>query len=355
MKEKKRFMTLTMILTTDCNLNCSYCFCGKKYKKYMDIRAAKKYIDFFKQFSIGNPSICLFGGEPLLNLNIIEEICDYIKYIFNEHVVISITTNGTLINNEVMEIVRKYNIQVQVSIDGYSDTHNLSRKFYNGKGSWDLIINNIFNYFDTLPMIRLTYTPDTISDLSNNIEKLVGMGFFNIVFMPIDDSSWKNNLEQYIHEYEKICQFYYECFANNKGIYFIEFDNIIRSYIYNLSNSCKPGMLQISIDPEGNIFPCNRVNFTDTRLCLGTVEKGFDNRYNRLIKDIEKRDNICINCDLYNRCIECKIENYESTGKFELKNDYKCSMNKEKIYAIDRMAAKLYSNKISSFYSRFYT
>ena len=148
MKEKKRFMTLTMILTTDCNLNCSYCFCGKKYKKYMDIRAAKKYIDFFKQFSIGNPSICLFGGEPLLNLNIIEEICDYIKYIFNEHVVISITTNGTLINNEVMEIVRKYNIQVQVSIDGYSDTHNLSRKFYNGKGSWDLIINNIFNYFD---------------------------------------------------------------------------------------------------------------------------------------------------------------------------------------------------------------
>lgn len=357
MIEKNQFKTLTMILTTDCNLNCTYCFCGKKHKKEMNLLSAKKYIDFFRRYSVDDANICFFGGEPLLKGDLIEELCKYICEVYDEKANLSITTNGTLINRKYIEMMKKYNIQMQVSIDGYEESHDKSRKFYNGNGSWKYIMDNITNYCEELPMIRMTYTPNEIEKLSKNIKKLVQLGFKKIAFMPTSDIEWKGDkLKIYKNQYDEICNFYYKCFAEGTDVYFMEFDNIIRSHIYDMKTrgSCKPGVAQISIDPDGKIFPCNRVNFNGDELCLGNILTGFDERYNNYIKNINKSDKMCLQCALFDRCLDCKIENYEDTNSFEINNECKCFMNQEKIYAVDKIAAKLYSEGNKDFIKRFY-
>lgn len=138
--------SLILLVAQDCNLRCSYCYAdeGKYYNSgKMDVNTAKKSVDFLIEKSASEKiGICFFGGEPLLNFELIKEVVGYCykkeketgkKFGF------SMTTNGTLINNEIEEFIIKNHISIQISIDGDKKTHDANR-YYNGKlGSYETV------------------------------------------------------------------------------------------------------------------------------------------------------------------------------------------------------------------------
>lgn len=136
----------TLHLTEKCNLNCSYCFEKNKNNTNITLDVLDKFIDFVKKRNLKTISIRLFGGEPLLDLTLLENVLLKLeKDLINNgtNIMYNIFTNGTCINEKAINLIDKYSIQVFVSIDGCKYIHDMARKDINGHGTYDLIIKNI--------------------------------------------------------------------------------------------------------------------------------------------------------------------------------------------------------------------
>ncbi|MNH72499.1 Anaerobic sulfatase-maturating enzyme [compost metagenome] len=148
---------LVLVVTEKCNLRCEYCIYSDKYPKEisysneeMDLETAKKAVDLFfeihrekKRHGLRrNPAISFYGGEPLLNFALIQEIVEYAKGI-DDTTTFYITTNGTLLNAKNIEFLVNNNILITFSLDGFKENHDRNRVFENGKPSFDLVLENI--------------------------------------------------------------------------------------------------------------------------------------------------------------------------------------------------------------------
>lgn len=151
-KYSSNMLLSTVLLTWGCNLKCVYCFEGREHGCHnMGIAEADKYIKFLKKQSIERRckhiSICLFGGEPLINFDIAQYILDAIKQFCEERNMTYscfIITNGTLLNKEVIDILISHHCNmIQVTLDGLRKTHDSRRMYKNDKGSFDDIIDNL--------------------------------------------------------------------------------------------------------------------------------------------------------------------------------------------------------------------
>lgn len=139
-------MQYTIWLTYACNLKCAYCYEEEKRNLYLSKERARQLIDFIKNrsntYSDDNISIVLHGGEPMLNYEVLRYIVENVK-IWDKNVSISMTTNGTLINEDNIEFILDNINDLSISIDGTAKTHNANRKYRDGKGSFIDTIKNI--------------------------------------------------------------------------------------------------------------------------------------------------------------------------------------------------------------------
>lgn len=148
---------LILIVTNNCNLRCEYCVYSEKYpkeigysKSNMDFKTAKLAIDQFfkihkerkKRGLRKEAHISFYGGEPLLNFELIKKSIEYVKKI-DSSTIFYITTNGTIMNDEIAEFLTTNNIMLTFSLDGYKDNHDRNRVYVNNKKSFDIILNNI--------------------------------------------------------------------------------------------------------------------------------------------------------------------------------------------------------------------
>ena len=346
---------ITLILTTQCNLNCSYCFCGEKTNEVMDIKIAKKSIDFLAKNSCKNCTLTFFGGEPLLQSDLIEKICLYATEKI-KNIKFAMTTNGTLLDEKNINLIEKWKINTMVSLDGFGNKHDIYRKFYNGKGSWDVISRKISEGFLEKPSIRLTFTSESINYLYDNIRALYNEGYRKMAFSHTSKPVWEEKqLLEYDKQYEKITKFYLDCYRRGDELRIYEFEDIIFSHLLKLKRKCYPGIKQIAILPSGQVVPCHRVNFLNPQICLG---KSVDNLEGNLINSIEndskKIDLECSQCLFKDRCSSCLFENLEVTGKIYSVPDYVCYFNRIKISYVDEVASILYRENNTDFMNRFY-
>ena len=145
--------SLLLQVTRNCNMRCNYCFYSGLYKnirthqdKTMSIDTCKKTIDFFFEKAKCSPSVNIgfYGGEPLLNFNVIKEAIEHIKRQYgNKKVYYSITTNGTLLTDEMVAFFINHNFKITISIDGPAEIHNHNRVFADGRGTYESVINNL--------------------------------------------------------------------------------------------------------------------------------------------------------------------------------------------------------------------
>jgi uncharacterized protein len=270
---KPRISTLELNISQACNMGCSYCFANQgEYDNagLMSVEMAKRSVDILKKIpTMDQITISFFGGEPLLNLDTMNEIADYsIKTLKDKKVSFQIATNGTILNPEILELFRKYKFKIQVSIDGNKEHHDKYRRYKDGRPSYDTSVENIKIMKESRlnPCVRATLCHGN-TDIAAFIQNFVGDFGIGIRLSPVMSIDRELILDE--KDCNEIYQSYLEVFRRAeaakkyKEIFYNSLLSAAISYCHNLSISrprpyfCGSGVRMISVDACGNVYPCH--------------------------------------------------------------------------------------------------
>lgn len=356
-----RAFSVTFVVTEDCNLCCKYCYqVHKNSKSRMTIETAKNAVDFILE----NPDIFIaesviwdfIGGEPLLEIKLIDEICDYIKFKtfklkhkWRSMYRFSFSSNGILYKRpEVKEFIYKNKEKCSfcITIDGTKEKHDLQRVYHDGHGSYDDVIKSIPAWLEDFPLAttKVTFGSEDLPLLKESIIHLWNLGIkmvpANVVFEDIwhegDDVIFEAQLKEladYIID-NRIWD-YFDCSLFDKTI------GIPLSDEQKNRNFCGSGKM-IAIDAEGYIYPCLR--FMDFSL-NNKKPKIIGDIYNGLYLDkirpflglttLTQSDDECITCDIASGCAWCQGNNYDSSDNNTIyeRAKFACKMHKARVRA----------------------
>lgn len=269
---------LCLHIAHDCNLRCQYCFAGQgPYggdRSLMSEEVGKAAIEFLIKASGPRKHIEIdfFGGEPLLNLSVVKNLVLYGRRREKETGKIlkfTLTTNCVLLNETTQKFLNDYNISTVLSLDGRKEIHDKMRPFANGQGSYDIIKDKIVNFVksrrDREYYVRGTYTRNNL-DFSEDVKQMVELGFKDISVEPVvsdpqDDYAFREEdfplLEK---EYEKLTNYYWDCYKAGKGFNFFHF-NIDLDHgpcLPKRLSGCGSGREYLAVSPQGDLFPCHQ-------------------------------------------------------------------------------------------------
>lgn len=334
---------VTLTLTEECNLNCSYCYEKSKTKKSMSFQTAKTIIDAeICDSNCETIYLELFGGEPFLEFNLIKSIVNYVRSLNTRKILqISSSTNGTLVHGEIQKwlLNNKDLFIAGLSYDGTPVMQNINRS-----SSSQLIDLQFFKKYVTNPEIKMTVSEKTLPALAEGIIYLQSMGFIvncNLAFgINWSESKCKNILEI---ELKKLINFY----INNPNIKpCLMLGASISRLGYNREQNtvhkwCGVGTSMHTYDVDGLLYPCQFF----TPLSTGSEKS-------KLITEIKFEDVFpkkfldkkCQNCPIEPICPSCYGSNYVSTGSVYSKDDYYCELMKIIVKARSFYRAFQYNN-----------
>lgn len=321
----------TLWLTANCNLNCKYCYEGEnKLKKSMTKDIIDKSIEFGFDNFIGKDEelmVAIHGGEPFLEFENIQYIIKEVKKRannINKKTTFLTTTNGTILNDEIMKFIVREMPDITVSIDGTKETHDKMRKFKNGKGSHSIVLENSLKLLSQLPnmRIRMTFDSETVKKLYEDVKYLIDNGFKIIVPVPnLFDSNWN---ESHVEILEQQIKFIKKYISDKDDIAV----SIADKNIYKLKRNCSGGKSSVHIYSDGNLYPCTLVG-GQKEFCIGNIYDGIDTKKRDQLLNISNGINIeCDGCSLYNYCDgpRCKIKNKIITGDYNQASPMGCAM-----------------------------
>jgi uncharacterized protein len=322
-----------------CNLNCSYCYLeGRFDKKLLNIETVKKFFNLHMSSSEVSPylMISFWGGEPLLNFEIIRFIVNLYNSEINKKikaVSYQIITNGTLIDENIAIFCQKNNIILQITIDGDKNYHDQRRKYRNNKGTFERIINNIalLNRCNTSYHARVTLTAKSPSpvEIINVFKK---NGIKNILFALLTPTKACTKDLYPVDSSAIISDLFWAYKDNNKSCYDkdIKYLNIIPilDIILNPSSKTTCGIegKKIAIKYNGELYPCHRfINFHEYK--IGNIwDENYDNPFEKIsFKDDNSNCSICLIKDY---CVGgCAFEILSRNDKNYIQYDY-CKFRK---------------------------
>lgn len=373
---------ITFIVTKDCQLACKYCYLvGKNPKERMSWEVAKKAIDYIldheKDFREESVIWDFIGGEPFLEIELIDKICDYLKtemfrrnhHWFNSYR-FSFSTNGINYHTEkVQQFIKKNaaHISVGITIDGTKRKHDLNRiwktpemelgkspKPEKEKGSYDDVVKNIPLWLQQFPdgSTKVTISSADIPYIKESVLHLYSLGIrqvnINCVFENVwndgDDKRFEEQLMQladaiidngFYKDYS--CSFYLEHIGKPLDI-------------KHNNNWCGAGMM-LSVDAAGNFYPCTRFaqySLRNKKACIiGNVHDGINNNLLRPFLTLDRctqSPQECIDCEVASGCAWCQGENYDAaeTNTIYQRSTAICKMHKARVRANNYYWNKLY-------------
>lgn len=345
---------LTLFLTSCCNMQCSYCYLEHKNENVMSWEMAKKAVDWLcKNNERG--SISFFGGEPLLQSDLLFHIADYIRKEIGSSIGLSVTTNGILLTPAIMKKMQEYNVFVVLSLDGYGEDANKHRKLKDGQDYWSILDKNLKQIsVRDIGAVRMTVVPESVSELYYNYFSLLSRGFEHVNFALDYTSVWNNeHLETYQSQFAKILQLYLDQIIQERRVCIDFVDNIVLNAIKNKKMGCTYGVGSFAVSANGYVFPCHREVLdivSDNGVPLEEfIARGF---WKKEIC-VEKQDVVCRECDLYNRCSICMTNLKKMGGSLTDIPELICNVNKIHIFEVDDMIRKLYCNHRKHFYNKY--
>ena len=317
---------LCLHIAHDCNLACQYCFAeeGEYHgrRALMSFEVGKKALDFLvaNSGSRRNLEVDFFGGEPLMNWEVVKQLVEYgrsIEEANNKKFRFTLTTNGVLLNDDILDFVNKEMGNIVLSTDGRKEVHDRMRPFRNGKGSYDLIMpkfkkvadsRNQTNYY-----VRGTFTHYNL-DFSNDVLSLADQGFKQISVEPVVASPEDayalrtEDLHQIFEEYDKLAVEMIKREKEGRGFNFFHFmiDLTGGPCVYKRLSGCGSGTEYLAVTPWGDLYPCHQFVGNEDFL-LGNVDDGI------------VRKNICEEfkqCNVYSKpkCKDCFAKLFCSGG-----------------------------------------
>ncbi len=364
-KPGSRKKEVTFFVTEDCNLKCSYCYLpGKNKKNSMSFEVAKKAIDYFvsnaEMFPEEVVNINFIGGEPLMEIDLIDQIMDYFKLLtfqknhpWFESYKITMTTNGTLCKQrQFQRFLRKNSekLRLSVSLDGIKEKHDATRVYLSsGKGSYNQVVNNfiMLKEMGVTVNTKSTFSPGDLKYLKDSILFLFDLLgskelFVNVVYEDVwqdgDELIFEDQLKQLAdHIVDNNLQD-----SINVSLFDLE-DKIGRPWHNEQKEThwCNSGH-QLSISPNGNFHPCNRFHGLSMNKQLertvGNVDDGIDFdklRPYRLLNLRSCGNQKCLDCDVGTGCAMCSGLAYDESdaGTIFHRTDFHCKMHKARVRA----------------------
>lgn len=352
---------LCLHIAHTCNLNCSYCFASQgKYhgdRAVMSFEVGKQALDFLVANSGNrrNLEVDFFGGEPLMNFDVVRQLVAYARSIEKEHnkkFRFTLTTNGLLIDDDVIEFANKEMSNVVLSLDGRKEVHDRFRVDYAGNGSYEQIVPKFQklvaarggkNYY-----MRGTFThanPDFLED----IKQMLALGFTELSMEPVvcapgDPSELtKEDLPIVLSQYEKLAELMLECDKEGKPFTFYHYMIDLNGgpCIYKRISGCGSGTEYMAVTPWGDLYPCHQF-VGEEEFKLGDIWNGITNR--------EKQQEFA-GCNVYARpeCRDCwaklycsggcAANAYHSTGSVKGVYEYGCELFRKRMECAIMVAA----------------
>lgn len=291
---KLNMSNIVLQVANDCNLNCKYCYgAGGTYnrvRELMTFETAKKSIDYFLANSGERKElyIVFFGGEPLLNFALIKQVihyCESLEEKIDKKFRYSMTTNGTILNDEIADYIKKYNITVMISMDGPKEIQDAYRCYENGCGSYEVIEKNIERFKELRGghlTVRSTICGPNIQ-MSDIRKSLLKAGFTNVLMslVDIDEKSPlainKDQKEDLLRQYEILAKDFVEDIKNYKVPNNRLFLDVLEKLYYKhlTIRSCSAGLYGFAIGSDGNIYPCQRFMGMEDYI-IGNLDDGID-------------------------------------------------------------------------------
>lgn len=328
---------MELFLTENCNLRCDYCFVHGRRRKRMRPDVATKAIDFLIKESRGvtDLTVLFFGGEPLLELSLIEEITHYAEEkaeASGKRIHFDVTTNGTLFNEKILEFFRAHNIKYLLSVDGGQEDHDRHRKRPDGRGSFALIA-------EMLPMIKsyqpwlgtkMTVHPSAVANVTTNVEYLYSLGINQFLVSPAHSVPWSDTaIATFEEELGKLGRLYTQMQADNEPFRMTLFEMECKNKEHLWG--CGAGRGRLCVSTGGELFGCSKllsIKSTDEGLLpLGDVSEGFtDLTVRRHLTDpTPVYRSKCTSCGFRTVCAGgCPATNFEETGEIFVPGGISC-------------------------------
>ena len=357
---------LCLHIAHDCNLACQYCFAeeGEYHgrRALMSFEVGKKALDFLvaNSGSRRNLEVDFFGGEPLMNWEVVKQLVEYgrsIEEANNKKFRFTLTTNGVLLNDEILDFVNKEMGNIVLSTDGRKEVHDRMRPFRNGKGSYDLIMpkfkkaaesRNQTNYY-----VRGTFTHYNL-DFSKDVLSLADEGFKQISVEPVVASPEDayalrtEDLPQIFEEYDKLAVEMIKREKEGRGFNFFHFmiDLTGGPCVYKRLSGCGSGTEYLAVTPWGDLYPCHQFVGNEDFL-LGNVDDGI------------VKKNICEEfkqCNVYSKpkCKDCfaklfcsggcAANSYNFHGNINDSYEVGCEMERKRVECAIMIKAALANN-----------
>ena len=317
---------LCLHIAHDCNLACEYCFAGEgEYhgrRALMSLEVGKKALDFLVANSGNriNLEVDFFGGEPLMNWQVVKELVEYGRSLEepnNKKFRFTLTTNGVLLNDEIMEFAGREMANIVLSIDGRREVHDRMRPFRGGQGSYDLIVPKFQKAAESRGQtgyyVRGTFTRNNL-DFSEDVLHLADLGFRQISVEPVvaqPSDAWairESDLVKLKEEYDKLALEMIKRRREVRGFNFFHFMIDLEGgpCVAKRLSGCGSGTEYLAVTPWGDLYPCHQF-VGNEKFLMGNVEEGITRE--------EIRDEFkCCNVYAKDKCRRCFAKFYCSGG-----------------------------------------
>ena len=279
-----------------CNLNCSYCFASQgKYhgdRAVMSFEVGKRALDFLVEHSGSrrNLEVDFFGGEPLMNFQVVKDLVAYARSIEKEkgkNFRFTLTTNGVLVDDDVIDFANRECANVVLSLDGRKEIHDRYRVDYAGNGSWEKIVPKFQKFVEARQgknyYMRGTFThqnPDFLKD----IQQMLDLGFTELSMEPVvcadgDPSQLtREDLAVVMEQYEKLAELMLRRDKEGKPFTFYHYmiDLTGGPCIYKRISGCGSGTEYMAVTPWGDLYPCHQF-VGEEKFKLGNIWDGVTN------------------------------------------------------------------------------
>jgi uncharacterized protein len=301
------------------------------------------------------------GGEPLLNFAFIKIFVPELKK--NGIVNYSISTNFTVVNDEIMTFLAENAYAVQISLDGDNVSHNHHRMYHDGSGSFNTVYNNIIKYKKQLEIcntsISIVVTPETIKNMYSNINFMYKTGLRNITVSLCLDYDWMDSaIQEYEAQIDKCAELYKKSYDSGNVLRLSLFDRVIEMTIRNFKGrSCGICKDEIGIAVNGDVYACSLFfnNHNDKTHVVGTIYNGVDIEKTKAYLNSSLLDlSSCEGCLLSNRCHnECYANNYRIYGDIKKGAERYCWINKKVIMTSDILLDYLIKTRNKILFSQY--
>lgn len=344
---------MCMHVAHTCNLTCDYCFASQgKYhgdRALMSFEVGKQALDFLVANSGNrkNLEVDFFGGEPLLNWQVVKDLVQYGRELEKQHnkkFRFTLTTNGMLLNDEVIEFANKEMHNVVLSLDGRKQIHDRLRRTVTGQGSYDTIVPKFQKLVQSRNgqgyYVRGTFTKDNI-DFTEDIFHMADLGFTELSMEPVVSSPdepyalTEEDLPKLFEQYEILAKEMIRRNKEGRGFTFYHYIIDLKAgpCVHKRIQGCGSGTEYLAVTPWGELFPCHQF-VGDPAYSMGDVWKGVTN---------QTMCNQFKNCNAYSRpdCENCwaklycsggcAANAYHASGSIQGVYDYGCRLFRKRI------------------------